>query len=569
MDGRRFEILGVIGRGGMGSIYRARMVGAAGFAKQVALKVATPGSTSEGDVQRLRDEGRLLGLLRHRAIVAVDGLTQLDGSWAVVMEYVEGSDLATLLERSGPVPPGTALEIVAEILAALECARATRDANGRPLHLQHRDIKPGNVLITPHGEVKVLDFGIARASFAARETVTTDQQYGSAGYMAPERLDGIDHAHADVYSTGVVLFELLAGKRLGKASSHRGRFDAWMAESLAALETPEPVADLLRHLMAYDPDERPGPDMAARAVLETRGEITSPSLREWAARHVPDALAAAPSPEPGAFSVGDILSEATSDQELASFEALVRATLPPAARRVQMRGTPPALPRLDSLEEPAVERERDALPLALAAAGGAFLAAALLLALVMAGSDAPGPPLAQADLVPAPVQAGLQVASPEPIAVPEPVEAPPEPAPEPVDAPSELVETAPEPVEAPPDTVETPPEPAEPSVAPAPPVVPEPAPVAVAPRPSVRPAPTPRAARSRVEIEGDATSVRLVGTQGTRGSYTIPGRVPAGTYTIQAHFEDGRVTPAGTVTVEAGAPLVLACNGLFARCTAR
>ncbi|MCA9572704.1 MAG: hypothetical protein KC656_32920, partial [Myxococcales bacterium] len=191
------------------------------------------------------------------------------------------------------------------------------------------------------------------------------------------------------------------------------------------------------------------------------------------------------------------------------------------------------------------------------------------LALVMAGSDAPGPPLAQADLVPAPVQAGLQVASPEPIAVPEPVEAPPEPAPEPVDAPSELVETAPEPVEAPPDTVETPPEPAEPSVAPAPPVVPEPAPVAVAPKPSVRPAPTPRAARSRVEIEGDATSVRLVGTQGTRGSYTIPGRVPAGTYTIQAHFEDGRVTPAGTVTVEAGAPLVLACNGLFARCTAR
>jgi serine/threonine-protein kinase len=202
-------VVEAVGRGGFGTVYRAELMGPSGFRKQVALKVLNPDLPEAiGVAERLRDEARLLGMLRHRAIVQVDGLHLLNGRWTVVMEFVEGVDLKQLLAEVGPLSPGLALEIVQEVANALHYAyelsadhsvsvRATRAADGSlsvsgGLRLLHRDIKPGNIQLTAAGEVKVLDFGVARADFADREAQTQSIYFGSLNYMAPERLDGID-----------------------------------------------------------------------------------------------------------------------------------------------------------------------------------------------------------------------------------------------------------------------------------------------------------------------------------------------------------------------------------------
>ena len=154
-ENRRYEVLGVLGRGGFGTVYRAQLLGQGGFRKAVALKVLNPDMTGVAEVaSRLRDEARILGLVRHRALVQVDGLVQLDGRWAVVMEYVPGVDLRVLL-RGGPVPVGPALEVAGEVAGALNAAYSAKGPDGSPLRLLHRDIKPGNVLVTAMGEVKV------------------------------------------------------------------------------------------------------------------------------------------------------------------------------------------------------------------------------------------------------------------------------------------------------------------------------------------------------------------------------------------------------------------------------
>src|SRR5688572_13075743 len=97
-EARRYEILETLGRGGFGTVYRAKLVGEGGFAKQVALKVLNPEVASTGEfAARMRDEARILGLIRHRAVVQVDGLVQLNGRWTVVMEYIQGVDLSQLM----------------------------------------------------------------------------------------------------------------------------------------------------------------------------------------------------------------------------------------------------------------------------------------------------------------------------------------------------------------------------------------------------------------------------------------------------------------------------------------
>ena len=127
---------------------------------------------------RLRDEARILGLLRHRAIVQVDALVKLNGSWTVVMEYIEGVDLSHIVHR-GPMPVGPALEVIHEVCAALHVAYSKPNRDGKPLHLLHRDIKPANIQITAEGEVKVLDFGVAKADFGGREAHTQAMAFGS------------------------------------------------------------------------------------------------------------------------------------------------------------------------------------------------------------------------------------------------------------------------------------------------------------------------------------------------------------------------------------------------------
>lgn len=284
---RTYRFGQTLGRGGFGTVYKGHMVGQGGFSKTVAIKVLHAGVAAHDDVaQRLRDEARILGLLNHRAIVRVDDLVQLDGQWAVVMEYVEGADLAMLISRSPP-PPGPALQIIQEVASALHAAWSQPGPDGAPLHFLHRDIKPSNIRITASGEVKILDFGIARADFSGREAETRSIRFGSLPYMAPERLDlieGRDTHASDIYTLGVTLFEALAGKRFGNASldrnKHEQRIETAIHTIRQAFDSPE-LESLLGDLLAYDAEQRPtAKELARRARRLAR--LFPTDVADWA-----------------------------------------------------------------------------------------------------------------------------------------------------------------------------------------------------------------------------------------------------------------------------------------------
>ncbi|MCB9766226.1 MAG: serine/threonine protein kinase [Alphaproteobacteria bacterium] len=289
-EGRRYEILGTLGKGGFGTVYKARMHGAGDFTKLVALKVMNPEVEGMEEIaRRTRDEARVLGLVRHRAIVQVDGLIRLEGRWTIVMEYVSGVDLTKVIEV-GPVPATVALEVVEEVSQALDAAQRQLGPRGEPLRLLHRDIKPSNLQLTERGEVKVLDFGTARANFAAREAKTQALAFGTLDYMSPERMDFEDVPAGDIYALGAVFYELLSGQRLGRTSPVPKKHAEHVAKAkarLESLEVPAPVVDLCVQMLAYEPEDRPVADRLDNICRKLRAALRGPWLADWAEENVP------------------------------------------------------------------------------------------------------------------------------------------------------------------------------------------------------------------------------------------------------------------------------------------
>lgn len=278
-------MLEVLGRGGFGTVYRAELLGAGGFAKMVALKLLHPHVESDARVLgRLRDEARMLGLLRHRAIVQVDGIVQLDGRQAVVMEYVPGISLDAAVRRCGPLAPGVALRVIEEVADALAFAFEATGHGGLPLRLMHRDVKPGNIQISPTGDVKLLDFGVARADFAGREATTQSLVYGSIPYLAPERLLRQDGPEADVFSLGATLAEVLGGRLRGGVPDSP---EAHLARIAPAIERAgnTAVQELLGAALAWEPADRPSARELARRCRQIARELPG-DLREWAEREI-------------------------------------------------------------------------------------------------------------------------------------------------------------------------------------------------------------------------------------------------------------------------------------------
>jgi serine/threonine protein kinase len=309
--GRRYLIQHRLGGGGFGVVYLADMLGTGGFRKPVALKVlhdTLRGEAADDAAKRLRDEARVLGLVRHRAIVHVDGLIQLGGRWALIMEYVPGVSLDRLLDE-GPVPVGPALEIIGECAAALDAAANTRGSDGQPLTLVHRDIKPPNIQLTAKGEVKVLDFGIAKADFGSRESKTTARFSFTRGYTAPERMLRMldeeerelsdDGPEVDIYSLGVVLYELVArapfGQRPPFEEQHRGLVDERLA-AIADRGFPEALILLLRQMLEYDPGYRPSADEVEHSCFEIHRGLPTDTERllHWSGERVPGLVASFP-----------------------------------------------------------------------------------------------------------------------------------------------------------------------------------------------------------------------------------------------------------------------------------
>ncbi len=204
--GSRYEIGEVLGYGGMAEVHRGRDVR---LGREVAVKVLRADLARDPSFQaRFRREAQAAASLNHPAIVAVydTGEEDMLGNQPyIVMEYVEGRTLRDVLKIEGRLMPRRAMEIVADVCAALDFSHR----NG----IVHRDVKPGNVMITPTGAVKVMDFGIARAVADNAATVTqTAAVIGTAQYLSPEQARGENvDARSDVYSTGVLLFELITG----------------------------------------------------------------------------------------------------------------------------------------------------------------------------------------------------------------------------------------------------------------------------------------------------------------------------------------------------------------------
>jgi serine/threonine-protein kinase len=205
--GERYEIGGVLGRGGMAEVHRGRDLR---LGREVAVKVLRQDLARDPSFQvRFRREAQAAASLNHPAIVAVydtgEDRNALGATPYIVMEYVEGETLRDVLRREGHLDPDRAMELAADICGALDFSHR----NG----IVHRDVKPGNVMITPQGTVKVMDFGIARAVSDSAATMTsTAAVIGTAQYLSPEqaRGEGVD-ARSDVYSVGCLLYELVTG----------------------------------------------------------------------------------------------------------------------------------------------------------------------------------------------------------------------------------------------------------------------------------------------------------------------------------------------------------------------
>lgn len=471
-----YRFLGLVGEGGFGKVYRARQETSDGFHKDVAVKLLTDEQPPKSLLKRFRDEARILGLLRDRAIVRVEPPIRLAGRWAVVMEFVDGVSCGRIVRSEGRIPPGVAVEIIGEVARALHNAYHMVGPEGEPFQLLHRDIKPDNIQVTPSGDIRILDFGIAKANFAQREVKTRGGFGGTPGYIAPERIEGIEVPAGDVFSLGVMLHEVLTGER--PQGTITVQFDG--DGDLPAVDTEElsVPAELLRDddvrralelaswMRNYDHRERPSPRQVEDACRRLRGQLGGAYLRDWAETSVPHRMELPPDER-----VGQVLTLTT--------------TATPAPQRREMG--PVLTPSLNPPSQPPSETNQR-LALGAILAGSTGLALGLGLAVAAVGVviavlwASPSAPPAQ----PAPVP----VEAPTPPPVPDPVPAPVAPNPAPAPAPvAPAPAPAPRPVASDPKPKEirlpgTDPAPAPAPVAPAP--APAPAPVPAAPAPAPR-----------------------------------------------------------------------------------
>jgi serine/threonine protein kinase len=253
----RYRLLERLGRGGMAEVYRAVVDGPKGFSRQLVIKrIFAECAKSERFVNILAAEARVSALLHHPAIVQVHELGQVEGEFYLAMELIEGCDLIELLDASVHanriLPPGLACHIIAELADGLAYAHALTDARGRRLDIVHRDVSPSNVMISSLGEVKLVDFGIAKAAdHIGGDTTDVGVLKGKIGYLSPEQASGqpIDR-RADIFALGVVFWECLTCERLFRSSS-----DLETLRRIRAAQVPPPSA------------KRPGLDPAVDRIV--------------------------------------------------------------------------------------------------------------------------------------------------------------------------------------------------------------------------------------------------------------------------------------------------------------
>jgi serine/threonine protein kinase len=233
----RYELIGEIATGGMATVFLARRGGAGGFQRFVAIKRLHPHLQGEPEfVEMFLDEARLAALIHHPNVVPILEVGESEAGYYLVMEYVEGDTLSKIVARAmslGQMPPRQViLRMMLDALAGLHAAHELRDERGQLLGLVHRDCSPQNVLIGVDGTARITDFGVARAS--SRLTSTAHGKLkGKLAYMAPEQTRGDElDRRTDLFAMGIILWEVLCGKRLFKADNEAATLQRILVEAI-------------------------------------------------------------------------------------------------------------------------------------------------------------------------------------------------------------------------------------------------------------------------------------------------------------------------------------------------
>lgn len=275
----RYRILGRIAAGGMAEIYLGRMVTRSGGWREVVLKRLMPDLQADQEfVQMFYDEARIASEMNHPNIVQIYELGELDGSMFIAMELIRGVNLKELYERAQhenkPIPMPLILRMACGALDALSYAHSFADAEGRPQHIVHRDVSPQNILVTYQGEVKLVDFGVAKAENRIHQT-RQGLVKGKFAYMAPEQIIGekLD-GRSDLFALAEVLYQFLLHRHPFYADSDAAVLQA-VIESRATPPTsidpkfPPQLSAILMRAMQRKPENRYADANAMKAAIES------------------------------------------------------------------------------------------------------------------------------------------------------------------------------------------------------------------------------------------------------------------------------------------------------------
>lgn len=263
---QRYRVLERIAAGGMAEVFRAESAGLEGFKKKVAIKRVLPHLAGKTEfIGMFLDEARLSAHLGHSNCVQVFDIGQGDNTYFIVMEMVDGADLKGVIshrrDRGQTIPVEEAVLICVRICEGLAYAHELRDDKGEPLHIVHRDMSPPNVLMTRYGEVKIADFGLAKAN-SQLENSQPGIIKGKFGYLSPEAAKGLSvDARTDIFAVGIILWEMLAGRRLFQGQTDLETVKQVQRAQVQDIRTinphvPESVVRVLNKALAGDPDQR-------------------------------------------------------------------------------------------------------------------------------------------------------------------------------------------------------------------------------------------------------------------------------------------------------------------------
>ncbi len=262
----RFELIAELASGGMATVYLARLSGAGGFQRFVAIKRLHPHLANDNEfIQMFLDEARLAARLHHPNVVPIVEIGESPEGYYLVMEYIEGDTLARLLARSAQsgmaLPPRAGIRCLLDTLAGLHAAHELLDDDSKPLQIVHRDVSPQNILVGVDGSARITDFGVARAA-SRLSTTRTGQLKGKLAYMAPEQARGKEvDRRADIFAMGIVVWETLAQRRLFKGEGEADTLNRVLYEPIPLLRSanpamPQALEEICSKALDREPEKR-------------------------------------------------------------------------------------------------------------------------------------------------------------------------------------------------------------------------------------------------------------------------------------------------------------------------